>query len=142
MNLTAHLGDTRIFSIPLRWGNRPFVPGSEWHLVFTAKINSTDDDGDAPIQLESGNGVTAIGGFASVAVARSLTVDLDPGSLYWDVQAEKLDSDEVRTVAIGRLHLLREVTHVRKSVIGTGSVVLDENGLAITDDQLQPLVYA
>jgi hypothetical protein len=119
MNLVAHLGDTKTFSIPLRWGNRPFLPGNDWHLVFTAKNDPADDDLLAPIQLELGDGVSALGHFASVSLARDLTVDLDAATLYWDIQAERLDSDEVRTVRSGRLTLLREVTHSRKSIPST-----------------------
>jgi len=142
MDLTAFLGDTKTFTIPLRWGNRSFVPGSDWHLVFTLKFDADDDDDSAPIQLETGNGVSATGSIAIINIPRSLTVDLSPGILFWDIQAEDLNSDDVRTVAIGRLHLMREITRRRKSSIGLGSVVLDENNLAITDNQLQPIIYA
>lgn len=142
MNLTAHLGDTKTFSIPLRWQNRPFTPGLVWHLVFTAKFLPTDDDAAAAFQLELGNGVTATGNYARVTMARSHTMDLDPTALYWDVQAENLDSDDVRTVALGRLHLLQEVTHTRKSAIGVNRNHLrDEHGTIILDDASSPILY-
>ena len=141
MNLTAHIGDTRTFTIPLRWLNRPFVPGNEWHLVFTAKLDPTDDDGDAKIQLESGNGVTATGSFAIVSVARSLTVDQDPATLYWDVQAEKLDSEEVKTVRTGRLILMAAPTRGRRSAIGSGLFLLDDEGNGVFDELNAPLTY-
>ena len=140
MILSQRIGDTRTFSIPLSWGGRPFVPGSDWHLVFTVKSDPADEDADALFQLETSNGVTAVGRNASVAVARSLTVNLAPATAYWDVQAEKMDSEEVRTVASGRLSLLRDITRGRRSSV-SGSSVRDDAGLAILDDQLQPLIY-
>jgi hypothetical protein len=117
MILVQRLGDTRTFSIPLRWGNRPFIPGNDWHLVFTAKYDPQYSDPAAPIQLELGDGLTANNHFASVSLTRDLTVDLDAATLYWDIQAESYESEEVRTVRTGTLTLLREVTHGRKSPI-------------------------
>jgi hypothetical protein len=141
--LTCHLGDTKTFIIPMRWGNRPFIPGNDWHLVFTAKFDAEDDDTLAPIQLELGDGVTANGHHAVVALSRALTVDLEPSTLYWDIQAERLDSDEIRTVRTGRLTLLREVTHGRRSVIGSGGNYLrDDENAVILDDLNGPLVYS
>jgi len=114
--LSQSLGDTVTHRIPLRWGNRPFVPGSQWHLVFTAKSDPEVADELAEIQLELGNGVTASGDYALVGLTPPDTEQLPAGTLQFDIQAEHLDSDEVRTVARGRLAMLRDVTHTRKSV--------------------------
>jgi hypothetical protein len=141
MTLTAHLGDTKTFSIPLRWGNRPFLPGGEWHLVFTAKFSPQDSDPAAPIQLQTGSGITITGSRATIRLTRALTLPLEPDILRWDIQAEKLSSDEVRTVRSGRLALLREITRTRKSPATTGNHLRDEDGEMILDDQLQPIIY-
>jgi hypothetical protein len=142
MILTQSLGDTVTHRIPLRWGKRPFAPGSDWHLVFTAKSDPEVADELAEIQLELGNGVTASGNFALVAIRPHMTSGLDPGSLYWDVQAEMYDTDEVRTVALGKLVLRRDVTHGRKTTPGAGyNYVLDDTGAAVLDDENAPLIY-
>lgn len=140
IQITQNIGDTKTFSIPLRWNGRPFVPGADWHLVFTVKANPDDLDEDALFQLETGNGVTAVNKFARVSVARSLTLSLAPAVRYWDVQAERMDSEEVRTVASGRLSLIRDITRGRRSAV-SGSSILDDGGLIILADTLQPLVY-
>jgi len=118
MNLTAHLGDTRTFAIPLRWGNRPFVPGGEWNLLWTLKSDpSTQTDAQAKIQKRSGSGVTVEENTASVAIIHEDTAGgtftpvggspvtltaLTPGTYYWDIQAQRIASPyNVRTVAEG-----------------------------------------
>jgi hypothetical protein len=140
MLLTQKIGDTRAFSIPLRWNGRPFVPGAAWHLVFTVKADEDDEDADALFQLETGNGVTVVDSIARVAVPRSVTVDLDAATTYWDVQAEAMDSEEVRTVRNGTLVLQRDITRGRRSTV-SGISLLDDGGLLVLDDTLQPLVY-
>lgn len=142
MILTQRIGDAKSFSIPLRWQNRPFTPGNEWHLVFTAKLDPADDDLSPPIQIELGEGITVTGSLATITLSRALTVDLDPGKLYWDIQAERLDSDEVRTVRSGTLTLMRDVTRDRKSPIsGGGNYLRDEVGAVILDDNNAPIIY-
>ena len=140
IQLTQNIGDTKTFSIPLRWNGLPFVPGSDWHLVFTVKADADDEDEDALFQLETGNGVDDNGRFARVSVSRSITEELAATVTYWDVQAERMDSEEVRTVASGTLSLIRDITRGRRSAL-VGISVLDDGGLIILDDALQPLVY-
>jgi hypothetical protein len=128
MQLTSKLGDTRTFSIPLRWGNRPFVPGAEWHLVFTAKSDPEMDDEDAEVEVELGDGLTASGNRAILEVVGTKTNPLRAAviasgkkqlRLYWDIQAEKLDTDEIRTVASGTWTLQLDVRHGRVSTPGS-----------------------
>ena len=140
MNLVTHLGDTKSFRIPLRWQNRPFLPGNEWHLVFTAKLDPADDDWNPPIQLELAAGITISGHLATISLSRALTVALAPATLHWDIQAERLASDEVRTVRRGTLTLLRDVTRDRKSPIA-GNRLRDDLGTLILDDATAPLIY-
>jgi hypothetical protein len=118
MTLTSHIGDTKTFSIPLRWGNRAFVPGDGWHLVFTAKSDPNADDDDAEIQLELGSGIAVDGSRAIIAITTGDTAALPPGTLFWDVQAESLTSDDTRTVASGSWRLLRDITRGRKTTPG------------------------
>lgn len=142
MNLVTHLGDTKSFRIPLRWQNRPFLPGNDWHLVFTAKLDPSDDDWNPPIQLELGAGITISGHLATISLSRALTVDQNPCKLHWDIQAERLDSAEVRTVRHGTLTLLRDITRDRKSPIGGGGNFLrDDQGILILDAANAPLIY-
>ena len=129
MNLTAHLGDTRTFTIPLRWGNRPFVPGSEWGLVFTVKSDpATQADAERLFQKSGPGtmaGLEASGSTATIFMVRADTFreegfnesedpefQADPGTYHWDIQASHTGSGEVRTVASGTLVLTRDVTHL------------------------------
>ena len=141
--LTQRIGDTKTHTIPLSWSGRPFVPGGEWHLVFTVKSDpNTQTDEQAELQLESGSGITANGSLAMVAMIGSHTSDLVPGTYYWDIQAEELDSNVTRTVASGTLVLLRDVTRSRRSSVGgvspyayrdpSGALYLDPEGQAYT----------
>lgn len=140
MDLTASLGDTWTFIIPMRWGKRPFVPGDDWHLVFTVKEEA--DDTVFAIQFESGDGISALGSYAKVEVPRSITDHLEPGVLLWDIQAERLDSDEVQTVGRGVLTMTRDITRARLSTVGSGNYVRDDDGTTILDDANSPLIYS
>jgi hypothetical protein len=126
--LTSKPGDTRTFSIPLRWGNRPFVPGSDWYLVFTAKSDPEMDDDDAEVEIELDDGLTVAGNRAILEVLDTHTNPLRAAViasgdkqllLYWDIQAERLDSDEVRTVASGTWVLRLDVRHGRRTTPGS-----------------------
>lgn len=126
MLLTQDLGDDKIYSIPLRWGGIPFVPGSGWNLIFTVKADVDDSDVLSKIQKQTGAGIThsssnalvAIvptnttgGTFTPVGAGSPVTVPaLTAGTYYWDVQAQNLTTNEVRTVARGKLALGRDIT--------------------------------
>lgn len=125
MILTQSLGDTVTHRIPLRWGNKAFVPGSEWGLLLTVKSDpATQDDEHSLFQKTStpGEGITVSGSTAMVQVLRVDTVRVDsvdppveafeaaPGTYYWDVQATRLSDGYVQTVAEGTMVLKRDVT--------------------------------
>lgn len=140
MNLTAHLGDTKRFVVPLRWEGRPFVPGNAWHLTFTAKRSLDDLDPDSVFQKESGNGVTTNANYAIIDTVREDTVNEDAASLYWAVIADK-DGD-ARKVAEGLLVLDRSAGRLltpSTDINGTPVVipensVLDNLGSFVLDD--------
>jgi len=139
MILTSKLGDTVTFRIPLRWGNRAFEPGGDWHLVFTAKSDTSVIDELAEIQIELGSGIAEDGNRALVSILASHTEDLNPGILYWDIQAEDLDSDDIRTVASGSWLLRRDVTRGRRSTIGSDPYTYtDPNGSIYYDPDNEP----
>jgi hypothetical protein len=130
MTLTSKLGDTRTFSVPLRWGNKPFSPGSAWGLVFTVKASESDPDSSALFQKSGPNtnlGVELIGSEAYVTVLRADTYrevnfptegspafQAAPGTYYWDIQASgKTGSGfegQTRTLADGTFRLTRDIT--------------------------------
>jgi hypothetical protein len=118
IQLSQRIGDTKTFSIPLKWNGRPFLPENEWSLIFTAKSQpNTQLDSAASIKKQSNAGIIADSNFAKVNIlpadtSGSTTVTaLSPGLLYWDIQAQKiLDALDIRTVAGGTLNLLRDVT--------------------------------
>lgn len=105
-----HLGDSPVFTIPLTWQGAAFAAGTDWALIWTAKSKATDTDAQALIQKTTGAGITASGNNAVVTLVRADTVNLYVGALVWDVQAAKVSTGEVRTVARGRLILERDVT--------------------------------
>jgi len=118
IQLSQRIGDTKTFSIPLKWNGRPFLPENEWSLIFTAKSQPASQlDSAASIKKQSNSGIIADSDFAKVNIlpadtSGSTTVTaLSPGLLYWDIQAQKiLDTLDIRTVAGGTLNLLRDVT--------------------------------
>jgi len=118
MLLTANLGDAKTFSIPLRWGNRQFIPGAEWNLTFTAKSQpATQLDSAASLQKQLGSEFFILNDKANIKLlpadtfGSSTVTALSPGLLYWDIQAQKiLDTLDIRTVAGGTLNLFRDVT--------------------------------
>ena len=121
MQLASHIGDTRTLSIPLRWGNRAFVPGG-YDLLWTLKADPlTETDAQAKVQKRSGYGISVTGTKAIVSLipidtaggtVGGVTVQsLIPRTYYWDIQAKSLtNAEDVRTVASGTLVLLRDVT--------------------------------
>lgn len=126
--ITSNLGDNKTFSIPLKWLNRPFVPGNTWGLTFTVKADINTPDNQALFQKSgpnSGLGINVTGSNASVTMLRADTYreedfpeEGDPafqaasGTYYWDIKATTLVEDEtaVRTVASGVLYLIPVVT--------------------------------
>lgn len=127
MKLTAQLGDTKTFTIPLRWGNRAFDASAGWGLTFTAKADTDTADSECLFQKSLGAGITLANAItALVSMIRVDTYRLadeldapnddafqaDPGTYYWDIQATGTDANEglFRTVARGTLTLARDVT--------------------------------
>jgi hypothetical protein len=123
MTLTTYIGDSKTFSLPLRWGNKAFVPGDEWGLIFTVKADEAHTDEQAKIQKSSVReaGISISGSTALVSLVPQDTNDttpLAPETYYWDIQAQRIASpNDVRTVAKGRLVLVRDVTRLTTSSI-------------------------
>ena len=128
MLLTTNLGDAKTFSIPLRWGNRQFVPGTEWNLTFTAKSQPNSQlDSAASLQKQTDSGILVVNNKAKVSLLPQDTTGttvispIAPGLLYWDIQAQKIEDPlEVRTVAKGKLALNRDVTRGISTYIPAG----------------------
>ena len=125
MNLTATIGDTRNFSIPLRWRTGAFAPGEDWFLIFTVKESLDDTDEQAKIQKTTDLGITVQ---RSHAVIQILPIDtagdgddipaLAAGIYYWGIKAQKIaDPTQVRTVATGELELEQPVGQSTETTI-------------------------
>ena len=130
MVLTQKIGDDAIHRIPLRWGKASFTPGTQapdtWNLIFTLKADVNDVDTQAKIQKQSGTGIVHSGSNALVAIVPTNTTGgtftpvgagspvtvaaLAAGTYHWDVQAQNLTTQEVRTVADGTMVLIRDLT--------------------------------
>ena len=120
MNLTATIGDTRNFSIPLRWRTGAFAPGEDWFLIFTVKESLDDTDEQAKIQKTTDLGITVQRSHAIVQIVPIDTAgdpEGDPiipaliaGTYYWGIKAQKIaDPTQVRTIATGELELEQPV---------------------------------
>lgn len=131
MNLTAYLGDSKVFTIPMRWGNRAFVPGEDWGLIFTCKQDPSTADSVRLFQVsgpDTDTGLEVSGSNALVSLLRQHTYrpavvspvtaefNAATGTYYWDIQATRLSDGEVRTVANGTLVLARDVTRLSSPV--------------------------
>jgi hypothetical protein len=121
MKLIQPIGDSREYIIPLRKGNSPFAPGSDWTLVFTVKSDPTNQDDSAALlqKATSGYGLTVDGSNATVVILRADTKRESPafeasaGDYFWDIQAVRNtapNQGEVATVASGTFTLTRDVT--------------------------------
>ena len=130
MNLTADLGDSKTFTIPMRWGNRAFEPGEvNWGLTFTVKADADTADSAALLQASgpgTGLNLEVSGSNAIIQLQRADTYrpavvspaspefQAAPGTYYWDIQATGIPGeayeDECRTVARGTLVLSRDIT--------------------------------
>lgn len=126
MQLKQKIGDDVVYVIPLRDKKLAFVPGSEWNLIFTLKQNKADTDAEAKMQKQTGTGITHNGSNALVAIVPMNTTGgtftpvgevspvtvaaLNEGVYLWDVQAQHLTTNVVRTVAEGLMFLSKDVT--------------------------------
>ena len=120
MILTSYIGDAKIFSVPLRWGNKPFEPGEEWFLIFTVKADVNDTDEEAKIQKTTDLGIMVSGSRASIELAPIDTAGdpegdpiipaLTEDTYVFGVKAQSVDDlADIRTVASGRLDLKQPV---------------------------------
>lgn len=110
MKLSQYLGDSKTYQIPLMWSGSPFVPGTEWNLLFTAKARATDADENSLIQKVTGAGISVSTSTAAVEIVPADTAELSPVTIVWDIQAENITTGEVRTVAAGQLTLARDIS--------------------------------
>jgi hypothetical protein len=105
------LGDSVSVPVPLTFGGAVFVPGDEWSLIATAKASPAHPDARAVIQKATGAGITAAGSTATLDIVPADTIDLAPGRLFWDIQAQRIaEPHEVRTVAFFDMLLVRDIT--------------------------------
>ena len=62
MKLSQYCGDSITHVIPLTWQGAAFTPGSDWTLIWTAKLSAKDDDAHSVIQKTTGAGISTTGG--------------------------------------------------------------------------------
>lgn len=117
MKIAQYCGDSKNYEIPLAWEGSAFTPGTSWYLLFTAKRSSRDEDADSVIQKTTGAGITVIGTTAQVEIVPADTAAHTPGDLVWDIQAQNNSTGEVRTVAEGRITLIRDITRLTRTSI-------------------------
>jgi hypothetical protein len=117
MQLTQYIGDSKSHEIPLTWAGDDFTPGEAWSLIFTAKFSAQDDDSEAVFQKVTGAGIAVTGNTAEVEVVPADTLTLPASAYIWDIQAQSLSTGEVRTVALGGIKLVRDVTRKTTSSV-------------------------
>jgi len=108
--ITLYIRDSKTLEIPLAWESSPFVAGTAWALIFTAKHDADDEDAAAAFQKASGAGITTSGSNAFVAIVPDDTDGLESSTLYCDVRAQHADDGRRRTVWQGRIRLIKDIT--------------------------------
>jgi hypothetical protein len=117
MQLTQYIGDSTSHEIPLTWAGDNFEPGEAWSLIFTAKRSAQDSDDAAVFQKVTGAGISVTGNTAEVEIVPADTLALPSATYIWDIQAQSLSTGEVRTVALGGIKLVRDVTRKTTSSV-------------------------
>jgi hypothetical protein len=117
MQLTQYIGDSTSHEIPLTWAGDNFTPGEAWSLIFTAKRSAQDSDDAAVFQKVTGAGISVTGNTAEVEIVPADTLALPSATYIWDIQAQSLSTGEVRTVALGGIKLVRDVTRKTTSSV-------------------------
>jgi hypothetical protein len=133
MILTAELGDSKTFTIPMRWGNRAFAPvGVDWGLVFTVKADANAEDSDALLQasgpgtglnleVSGSNAIITFQRADTYSVVSGVVTQANPGTYRWDIQAigipDGAHEGQCRTVASGTLVLSRDITRGSSPVV-------------------------
>jgi hypothetical protein len=109
---SVYLGDSASITAALKMDGAPFSPGAEWNLIATAKADPyADPDSAALIQKASGAGLTVSAAVATLSLVPQDTAHLPAGVIHWDIQAQRISPPhEVRTVAVFRMELVRDVT--------------------------------
>ena len=132
--ISQYCGDSRTHAISLTWDGAAFSPGTDWNLIWTAKLSAADDDAHALVQKASGAGITLTGSTAYVAIVPQDTAALGTGEIVWDIQAQNNSTGEVRTLADGRLSLIRDVTRLTRPSIPI--YLADPNPATINSSQI------
>lgn len=116
---TGFLGDQIVITLPLKnEDGTAFTPGTAYSLIFTAKLEDTDEDSAAILQLASGAGIVHSGSNAICTINPAATLALAPLNLVFDIQAQNVTTGEViRTPAYGRLQLRRDITRLTTTSI-------------------------
>ena len=132
MQLVQFIGDSKTHRVPLTWDGEDFMPGNAWSLIFTAKHSAHDQDITAVFQKVSGAGIEVTGNLAEIEVVPSDTLALTATLLVWDIQAQNLTTGEVRTLALGGLKLVRDVT---RKTISSVEIHTTQPGVPMTGPQ-------
>jgi hypothetical protein len=109
MRLSLYLGDSPTFAIPLTLAGQPFLPGTEWGLIFTLKYDENDDDSDAIFQKASGVGIDVVGSKAYVTTVGEDTENLHPFTGVWDIRAQS-------SVTGKRIVVARDILTAKRAV--------------------------
>lgn len=140
MTLTRYLGDQSTLRIPMQWMRSPFVPAGEYFLLWTLKDELNDPDEYSKVQKTSGLGITEVGSDALVALERIDTLDLEPGVYIMDIVAQHtINTDDVRHVASGELHLHRPVSQKVQSSIPIQTTTPPVDYARLTVDQMKQM---
>lgn len=132
MQVNHYIGDSFTMLVPMSWNGEDLTLGVDWNLIFTAKRSANDLDASAVFQKVIGAGIRVTDNIAEIAVLPDDTSHLLPSSYIWDIQAQNTATGEVRTVAIGGLKLIRDIT--RKTTTSTTIHTLDP-GVPFTGPQ-------
>jgi hypothetical protein len=94
----------------MEWAGEAFSPADEWVLIFTAKDSANDADADSVFQKTSGSGIEVAAEIATVSLVPYDSLELTEGPRVFDIQAQRISDGKVRTVAVGELYFMRDIT--------------------------------
>lgn len=138
MTLTRYIGDRSTLRLDMQWMRAPFIPDGDYFLLFTVKDEIDEADDYAKIQKTTGLGITEETKTAIIQLERDDTIDLAPGVHYMDIVAQHtIDTDDVRHVFSGELHLHRPVTQKVQSSIPIITTTPPVDFARLTIDQLK-----
>jgi hypothetical protein len=112
-------GDTWVLVFLMQDANGAALDITGNQYWFTLKVNKTDTDPAAAIQIGPVSPTDAVNGEVTITVPSGSTATLDPATYYYDVQ-EVTQTNEVKTLALGKIRIRTDIT---LTATHTGSII-------------------